>query len=293
MMRKVGSVSLLVVTILFMAGCKPEEQSTAAYMGLEGSYLKTVVYEEDSKIVGYNIEAVLNNNGRVNKVGVTVADKIYPPISNQYQVSNAEIIHKSMVKMSQYPLTFTESFPGKAGVLKTGIAYEGPSGELKPCISVADDTTADVYCGGYGLVQSVSKWEKAGMAKAGKIELVYFEKLSATKGEDFLPSMAAQINAAYAMLLPAADVEAYKSWVRACPEHVETADLEKLDPLAYSFACSCVFKKERDNVQTIIEYPDSPNPLGNGEDAEKFYATTLQCVGASIKPQARDALLQE
>lgn len=280
MMRKIGAVSMLTMTIGVMAGCKPEEQSTAAYLGIESAYLKAVVYEENSKIVGYNIEVVSNNNGRVNKVGVVVADKIYPPTSNQYQVRNTDIIHKSMVKVSKYPLTFTDSFPAKAGVLKTGITYEGPSGELKPCISVADDTTTDVYCSGYGRVQTVSKWEKSGVAKAGKTELIYFEKLSATKGDDFMASMAAQINSAYAMLLPAADVETYKSWVRACPEHVETADFKKLDPLAYSFACSCVFNKERDNVQTIIDYPDSPNPLGNGDGAEKFYATTLQCVGS-------------
>lgn len=279
MMRKIGAVSLLTMAIGFMVGCKPEEQSTAAYLGIESAYLKTVAYEEEGKIVGYNIEAVSNTNGRVNKVGVTVADKIYPPISNQYQISDTAISHKSMVKINQYPLTFTESFPAKAGVLKTGITYEGPNGELKPCISVVDDTTTDVYCSGYGLVQAVSKWEKAGVAKTGTTELIYFEKLNAAKGEDFVPSMAAQVNAASAMLLPAADVETYKSWVKACPEHVETADFKKLDPLAYSFACSCVFKKERENVQTIIEYPDSSNPLGNGENAEKFYATTLQCVG--------------
>ena len=279
MMRKIGAVTLLAMTMGFMAGCKPEEQSTAAYMGLEGAYLKTVAYEEDGKVVGYNIEAVLNNSGRVNKVGVTVADKIYPPISNQYQVSNSEIIHKAAAKVSQYPLTFTELFPGKAGVLKTGITYKGPVGGLNPCISVADEATTDVYCSGYGRVYSVSKWEKAGVVKTGKTELIYFEKLNAMEGKDFLPGMVAQINAAYAMLLPAADVEAYKSWVRVCPEHVETADFKKLDPLAYSIACGCVFQRERENVQTIIEYPDSPNPLGNGEDAEKFYASSLQCVG--------------
>lgn len=279
-MRKIGVASLLTIAIGLAMGCKPEEQSTAAYLGIEGAYLKTVAYKEEGKIVAYKIEAISSNNGRVNKVGVTVADKIYPPISNQYQISDTAIIHKSMVKTNQYPLTFTDSYPVKAGVLKTGLTHEGPNGELKPCISVVDDTTTDVYCSGYGLVQAVSKWEKAGVAKTGTAELIHFEKLNATKGEDFASSMAAQINAASAMLLPAVDVEAYKAWMQVCPEHVETSDFKKLDPLAYSFACSCVFKKERESVQTIIEYPDSSNPLGNGEDAEKFYATTLQCVGS-------------
>lgn len=279
MMRKIGAVSLLAMAIVFMAGCKPEEQGTAAYMGIEGNYLKSTVTKLDGKTVGYDIDLIQVKDGYTQQITMTVFDTIYPPHATYYQVTDGVVTIMKEKEKAQYPARFTDSFPLSPGAeLKTDITYAGPDGEIKSCISTTKGTLSEVYCGGYGRVRSSGSVKIDGVARSAKSDLIYFEKVNVTSSEEAQAKFAAQINAALAMMMPVDDVETFKSWVKICPDHVETRNYEKLPPIGYASACGCVFKKERENVQTIIEYPDSPNPLGNGESAERFYASIRQCV---------------
>lgn len=279
-MWKAAAVGMSALAVALMVGCKPEEKSTAAYLGIDSSYLKTIAMSEDGKPVAYSIESVRNTNGRVNVGIVAVSDKIYPPTKIEYQITDSNIIEQKMVARHEYPLTFSESFPPSPGEkIQDGVTYKGPNGILEDCVSVTNGQMTDVFCNGYGKVETISKWVKNGVAKTGKSELIYFEKMDGKTADEYVPKIAAQVNAANAMLVPPADADAFKSWVKVCPDHVQTKDFEPLDPLGYAIACRCVFTVERENVATILEFSDSPNPLGNGEDAEKFFTSARRCVG--------------
>lgn len=279
MMRKIGAVSLLAMAIGFMAGCKAEEQSTAAYMGVEGNYLKSTVTKFDGKTAGYDISLIQVKDGHTQEITMSIFDTIYPPHATYYQVTDSVVTVMKEKEKTQYPARFTDSFPLSPGAeLKTDMTYAGPNGEIKPCISTTKGTLSEVYCSGYGQVQSSGNLKIDGVTRSAKSDLIYFEKVNVTSSEEVQAKFAAQINAALATMMSVGDVEAFQSWVKVCPDHVETRNYEKLPPIGYASACNCVFKKERENVQTIIEYPDSPNPLGNGENAERFYASIRQCV---------------
>lgn len=280
-MRKAVVVSLLALGVISMTGCKPEEHSTATFLGIDKSYIKTTVSSEDGKTDGYSITAVINHGERTNVVDVVVADKIYPPTSNAYQITIDKIIRQALAKTVEYPLTFTEKqFPPEPkGTVETQVSYDGPSGKIEPCIQVADDISKSVYCSGYGMVRKSLAWKKQGADKTALHEMIYFKDMAGKKVEEFEPEIATHISSAYTMLLPEADRKPYLDWVKACPDHVQTKNHEPLSPIASAVACSCVFKAERPNVDTIVEFADSPNPLGNGEGAEAFYTKVRQCVG--------------
>lgn len=68
-------------------------------------------------------------------------------------------------------------------------------------------------------------------------------------------------------------------WAGLCPEALEDwAGTTFTSPELEVEVCDCVISKAREQVNALVEYSDSYNPLGNGSFANDFITATRECV---------------